>query len=1551
MRKLLVLSCVLFIIALCYSEGYALQYLNRRLLQCEPLTYVVEPLDLTGKGMSIGRGYSNEYGDCTGLAPGPPFIVEKSITVANTYNEDGTVCDYGSFTINNSYTKENGEEYENKSAFEVVFGGSNPVNVHALYNLNGYLTCKGKAGDPIIFTGCYRIVASSHTPRQDFANNFSYCTFLGREGYCASNAETVDIGGGHTTFHNCIFKNMGPKDSKCISYQGTGELSIKDCLFKTCAFGVSAPVVIYNWGGVELENLHFSDIIVTQPGYDPGLIDFAGGPVTNSIKNITYSNCSSPYLQFGDLEIYDSVYIQLETPMLIGGLITIDSGGTLVIDKGTTVQLFDLDHVDGTIKCKDGKLIVDSAVITGWNDREYGYKKSDAGYNSPRWDGIAVFDSGSVDIKNSRIRLTYSPIEAWGDVRVDSTIFEHHIGWAMDITGQNGHEHYIKNSFINGGGNGSGLFYQTSSDDTAPQRFTVTNTDVMHCSSHAIDVNDYINSSKPFDLFVEDCNLSACEGGLTIELMAEIDTVSIKNCYIGASEKTAIYFRDMNGDSANIHIEGNMMAGAQYDGSLSSYSIYIPTGKADFINNSVLYCKGPGCGNGSRVDYMEKVYNNIFAHNGSYGYKQTYEYGDHLVGYNNFYDNDIDGDQDVSIKTPIGTFYTFEELIALGGVAATNMNYNPGLIPADTGMIEFIRYDADNDVSAISVRDLKLDGRSYADCLIRPDIDDTVWYYIRDNTDDSLYIYGHVSDVAMISDTFMIFDPHLSFTSPLCDSGFNDVVTVERDFEGDSRVCDADSNGTATVDIGADEYQIDSTGSNAGILVFSPPKDSLYHPGDSVDITWLAQDVNYVHIFYAVDYSEYATSDWQEIELGFDPDSGHCHWVVPDTISYSCRVLVQDALNSTVYGESGIFHIKPMFLTRLRADSTYERFRITEDNWQFENSEANMWPPSWYNQCNYAIHNDIYTGEQYPLDFTDPPVRAFAFEFPNWPLFVGTFGTSQCYMNVGGKMLYRQRALEYWNSIKEEWGGSCYGLSNSAMMAFGDSGVFKAQFPAVGAFTDLYPVTMTDDRRTTINRFMTAQFGEDELEYMDSHCTTPLKTVVEDCIELFGDSKYLGDLGSITICDMDHPVQAERGCHTMVPYKLESHMSDPDKFWIYVYDCNIPTDSTTRILVDTSLNYWTYDSLNWDSYLDIWVEQPLSSFLSRPVIPGIDGDDSKTASPNFYMFFSKADSLEVLSPDYGRYSVMADSADDSLTAGRPLVVKGISGRLPYGLYLPNGEWNIQLTDPDSGLARVTFMADNGFMTYYRTDVAADESDRLHYPGDDSTLWVMNDGAGTRSYGVRMCYDDDGGEFMMKCRDIDVSAGDSTRFGFSRQFGFVIENYGVAADYLLELSKLTPDCFLEFADSSAHIDSNTAHFIFPSWGEDYMNELTIFVDFGIDGSIDDTAIIINDILLDVDDEQNGQLPESFELGQNHPNPFNPATSIDYALPTRSQVTIEIFNLLGRKVRTLVDEVKPAGRHSVEWDGIDQNGAAAASGIYLYRIQAGDFVETKKMSLIK
>lgn len=95
----------------------------------------------------------------------------------------------------------------------------------------------------------------------------------------------------------------------------------------------------------------------------------------------------------------------------------------------------------------------------------------------------------------------------------------------------------------------------------------------------------------------------------------------------------------------------------------------------------------------------------------------------------------------------------------------------------------------------------------------------------------------------------------------------------------------------------------------------------------------------------------------------------------------------------------------------------------------------------------------------------------------------------------------------------------------------------------------------------------------------------------------------------------------------------------------------------------------------------------------------------------------------------------------------------------------------------------------------------------------------------------------------------------------------------------------------------------------------------------------------------------QLPSRYGLSQNYPNPFNPETTIEYQIPQAGDVHMAVFNILGQKICTLVDEARVAGRYQVIWDGRDDSGRPVASGVYFCHLTAGSYRQTRKMTLLK
>ena len=108
------------------------------------------------------------------------------------------------------------------------------------------------------------------------------------------------------------------------------------------------------------------------------------------------------------------------------------------------------------------------------------------------------------------------------------------------------------------------------------------------------------------------------------------------------------------------------------------------------------------------------------------------------------------------------------------------------------------------------------------------------------------------------------------------------------------------------------------------------------------------------------------------------------------------------------------------------------------------------------------------------------------------------------------------------------------------------------------------------------------------------------------------------------------------------------------------------------------------------------------------------------------------------------------------------------------------------------------------------------------------------------------------------------------------------------------------------------------------------------------------VLVNTTTVSIDEEL---LPFQYALHQNYPNPFNPVTTLRYDLPEQSDVTITIYDMLGRQVKTLINQTQDAGYRSVIWDATNDYNKLVSAGIYLYQIQAGKYISTKKMVLLK
>jgi hypothetical protein len=126
----------------------------------------------------------------------------------------------------------------------------------------------------------------------------------------------------------------------------------------------------------------------------------------------------------------------------------------------------------------------------------------------------------------------------------------------------------------------------------------------------------------------------------------------------------------------------------------------------------------------------------------------------------------------------------------------------------------------------------------------------------------------------------------------------------------------------------------------------------------------------------------------------------------------------------------------------------------------------------------------------------------------------------------------------------------------------------------------------------------------------------------------------------------------------------------------------------------------------------------------------------------------------------------------------------------------------------------------------------------------------------------------------------------------------------------------------------------------------INGLNTGTGISFDTVFTSTALLLVTITTSDIEESFNSIPKEYALAQNYPNPFNPSTKIEYSIPQLSNVVIKAFDILGNEIETLVNEEKQVGTYEITWSAEN-----LPSGVYFYRLQAGDFIETKKMVLLR
>lgn len=745
-------------------------------------------------------------------------------------------------------------------------------------------------------------------------------------------------------------------------------------------------------------------------------------------------------------------------------------------------------------------------------------------------------------------------------------------------------------------------------------------------------------------------------------------------------------------------------------------------------------------------------------------------------------------------------------------------------------------------------------------------------------------------------------------------------------------------NGSDWVNIERDIYRYSSAPE-----ITKPTKGDTWISGQEDTIKWVGGIEGEL---IKIKYSSDGGSNFELIVTGISVKDSMYIWDIPDDLfSTKSIIRIERNENIAILAESKNFKIKPYIITKLDDDGNYIPYDSTYW-WGFSNNETDVWPQTYWQNFDYTgidpITNKIYCPYQGDGVFAE----ASPSDHPDWMSFVGAFGVQACYFDIS-RGFYSPKALLLWKAKKGNWLGSCFGLAISNALAFEKKKKFSTVYPD---FPDINtPILVNSDANVvkTINELFTHQFGNPHEANLDSLLEKTPHETLNDLKNLLKEDDVKIRTLSFLSNDPDDP-----GGHAIVGYKIERDEEIDHIFYIYVYDNAIPDAMDARVIIDTSANEgrgsWSteYAWQDWGGDKYLFLEDTASTFFVKPVLPKKANRKSPfNIRANDLQIFTSALMTPLITDGQGNQTGIGSSGMViDIPGSYPLIKRNGSSGPPYGYYLIKDNYSIIMNNFEVDTINVFFLTGNKLFEYERYGATQTQTDRLFFDGG---ITVTNPDSEQKRVKLLNIISDttSADEKLFLLRSLNLSQNDSVKIINTDNNNLDLISYGSQKDYQIELNYASTTGFGRFLNDEITLAQNTTHKLVPNWGDYADLMLTIYVDEGNNGTIDDTLEIQNQVT-GVREEQGSVLPTEYRLEQNYPNPFNNSTIIRYSILKEGIVTLKIYNAIGEEVTTIVNELKQPGNYEATFST-----KFLTSGVYFYRIQAGEFVDTKKMILLK
>jgi hypothetical protein len=473
---------------------------------------------------------------------------------------------------------------------------------------------------------------------------------------------------------------------------------------------------------------------------------------------------------------------------------------------------------------------------------------------------------------------------------------------------------------------------------------------------------------------------------------------------------------------------------------------------------------------------------------------------------------------------------------------------------------------------------------------------------------------------------------------------------------------------------------------------------------------------------------------------------------------------------------------------------------------------------------------------------------------------------------------------------------------------------------------------------------MTTQFGAETIANSSAHFNsyTP-QDLLQDLKDMF--RKENGDARALLFYNNNGS-----GGHAVTPYKLK-RVGTGSSFNLYVYDSNAPGSDQQRILIDSSQNQWTdITGLNWGTG-NKWcfLSRESVNFLSTPTIPSALGYklavwDSPQGNSNMTIYNTSYADIIITSSSGNQIGFQDSTAFSNIPDGIPIIPLTTGYQPPIGYDLLLDSYSLQINNFTDTTSYAFFLADSTIYNYRRFDADNNETDELYF--SESGVEIINPDPDDKILSFEtIILEDSTSEKVFVTSNVNLLAGDSIKFKEVNRNNLLLNNFGEGMNYDLHIRFASINGQDVFENISIPIGQNSGHQIVPDWNDLQNEPVKILIDFGNDGTIDDSIFVQNQAT-SIDDQGILLSPNSYNLAQNYPNPFNPTTTIKYSIPESGNVSLKVYDILGNEVASLVNEEKVQGVYSVTFDA-----SRLSSGVYFYKIRAGNYFETKKMLLIK